>query len=237
MLMALGGLFREGLVEWLSFATYQAASGAGAAHMRELLIQMGQIGRAVEPRLAKEAVSILELDRTFSRTLGGDDFETSRFGVPCAGNLIPWIDSAMPDGRSREEWKGGAETSKILGLSKELPLDGTCVRIGSMRSHCQASTVKLTHDVPLPEIEAIIGEANEWVGIVPNDREETIAGLNPVATSGTHDILVGRLRKMSMGGRYLSAFSCGDQLLWGAAEPLLRMVGILVARRHSSSSV
>ena len=239
MLMALGGLFREGLVEWLSFATYQAASGAGAAHMRELLVQMGQIADAVAPGLGGgAAASILEADRAFLRTVRGEDFETARFGAPCAGNLIPWIDTAMPDGRSREEWKAGTEAAKILGSpDKELPLDGTCVRVGSMRSHCQASTVKLTRDVPLAEIESVIGGAHEWVKIVANEPGASVAGLHPVAASGTPDVLVGRLRKMSMGPRYLNAFSCGDQLIWGAAEPLLRMVGLLVGRPLSRQRI
>ena len=228
MLMALGGLFREGLVEWLSFATYQAASGAGAAHMRELLVQMGQIGEAVEPALAGQADSILAVDRIVSETLRGGRFETSRFGTACAGNLIAWIDEAMPDGRTREEWKGQVETAKILDLARPVPIDGTCVRVGSMRSHCQSSTVKLSRDVSLGGIEALIQGANEWVEVVANDGEQSVARLHPAATSGTSTVLVGRLRKMAMGSRYLNAFSCGDQLIWGAAEPLLRMLGMLL---------
>lgn len=228
MLMALGGLFRAGLVEWVSFATYQAASGAGAAHMRELLAQMTQIGEAVGPALENTAASILELDRLFLETVRGSDFENERFGVPCAGNLVPWIGAASAGGRSQEEQKSGTEAAKILDLDQPLPIDGNCVRVGTMRSHCQSSTIKLAKDVSLAGIEEILREANPWVRIVPNDPEETIARLHPVAVSGTPDILVGRLRKMAMGSRYASAFSCGDQLIWGAAEPLVRVLKLVL---------
>ncbi|ROR32839.1 aspartate-semialdehyde dehydrogenase [Inmirania thermothiophila] len=231
MLMAVGGLFRAGLVEWVSSMTYQAASGAGAQNMRELLAQMGRLREAAGDALDDPARGILEIDRAVTEALRAADFPTAHFGVPLAGSLIPWIDVPMPDGRSREEWKGAVETNKILGREDNpIPVDGICVRIGAMRCHSQALTIKLTRDVPLDELEAIIAEANAWVRVVPNERERTVRELTPAAVTGTLDIPVGRLRKLAMGPQYLGAFTVGDQLLWGAAEPLRRMLGILLER-------
>ena len=228
MLMALGGLFREGLVEWMSAMTYQAASGAGAKNMRELLAQMGALHRAAEPLLNDPASAILDIDRQVAGAMRGADFPTANFGVPLAGSLIAWIDRQIENGQSREEWKGQAETNKILGrIETPVPIDGLCVRVGAMRSHSQALTIRLTRDVPLDEIEGLLSNANEWVKVVPNDRELTIRELSPAAVTGTLTVPVGRLRKMNMGPRYLSAFTVGDQLLWGAAEPLRRMLLIL----------
>jgi aspartate-semialdehyde dehydrogenase len=229
MLMALGGLFREGLVEWMTAMTYQAASGAGAQNMRELLAQMGSAHDAVKPMLDDPASAILEIDRQVADTLRGEAFPTDNFGVPLAGSLIPWIDKQMENGQSREEWKGSVETNKILGReANPIPIDGICVRIGAMRSHSQALTIKLTKDVPVDEIEEILASANDWVEVVPNDRDRTIQELTPATVTGTLGVPVGRLRKLAMGGEYLSAFTVGDQLLWGAAEPLRRMLRILV---------
>jgi aspartate-semialdehyde dehydrogenase len=228
MLMALGGLFREGLVEWMSAMTYQAASGAGAQNMRELLAQMGSAHRAVKPLLDDPASAILEIDRQVADTLRSDLFPTENFGVPLAGSLIPWIDKQMENGQSREEWKGSVETNKILGReANPIPIDGICVRIGAMRSHSQALTIKLSKDVPVDEIEEILATANDWVKVIPNDRDRTIKELTPATVTGTLGVPVGRLRKLAMGGEYLSAFTVGDQLLWGAAEPLRRMLRIL----------
>ena len=234
MLMGLGGLFRHDLVDWMSAMTYQAASGGGAQHMRELLTQFGTINGAVKNLLDDPASAILEIDRTVLATQHGMTPEqTSRFGVPLAGNLIPWIDSDLGNGMSREEWKAGAETNKILGRgaafgSKETPVDGLCVRVGAMRCHSQALTIKLKKDVPLDEINDIIAANNEWVKVVPNERAASMKDLSPAAVTGSLTIPVGRLRKMSMGGEYLSAFTVGDQLLWGAAEPLRRMLRIVL---------
>jgi aspartate-semialdehyde dehydrogenase len=228
MLMALGGLFREGLVEWMSAMTYQAASGAGAQNMRELLAQMGSAHGAVKPLLDDPASAILEIDQQVADTLRGDAFPTENFGVPLAGSLIPWIDKQMENGQSREEWKGSVETNKILGREENpIPIDGICVRIGAMRSHSQALTIKLSKDVPVDEIEEILATANDWVKVIPNDRDRTIKELTPATVTGTLGVPVGRLRKLAMGGEYLSAFTVGDQLLWGAAEPLRRMLRIL----------
>ncbi|TXF12785.1 aspartate-semialdehyde dehydrogenase [Pelomicrobium methylotrophicum] len=228
MLMAMGGLFQNGLVEWLTAMTYQAASGAGAQNMRELLQQMDAIAEAAKPLLADPASAILEIDRVVAHTLRRPDFPTEHFQVPLAGSLIPWIDREMGNGQSREEWKGQAETNKILGREdRPVPVDGVCVRIGAMRCHSQALTVKLKKDVPLDEIEEMIGAANDWVKVVPNRREDSMRELTPAAVTGTLNIPVGRLRKLNMGGEYLGAFTCGDQLLWGAAEPLRRMLHIL----------
>ncbi|PZP63947.1 MAG: aspartate-semialdehyde dehydrogenase, partial [Azospira oryzae] len=228
MLMAMGGLFQNGLVEWLTAMTYQAASGAGAQNMRELLQQMDAIAEAAKPLLADPASAILEIDRVVAHTLRRPDFPTEHFQVPLAGSLIPWIDREMGNGQSREEWKGQAETNKILGREdRPVPVDGVCVRIGAMRCHSQALTVKLKKDVPLDEIEEMIGAANDWVKVVPNRREDSMRELTPAAVTGTLSIPVGRLRKLNMGGEYLGAFTCGDQLLWGAAEPLRRMLHIL----------
>ncbi len=229
MLMAMGGLFRAGLVEWISAMTYQAASGAGAQNMRELIAQMGAINASVGGLLADPASAILDIDRGVAQAMRGEDFPASNFGVPLAGSLIPWIDKEMDNGQSREEWKGQAETNKILGRDGDpIAIDGVCVRIGAMRCHSQALTVKLTRDVPLDEIEQLIGTANDWVKVVPNRREASIRDLTPTAVTGTLSVPVGRLRKLNMGPAYLGAFTVGDQLLWGAAEPLRRMVRILL---------
>ena len=229
MLMALGGLFKAGLVEWMTSMTYQAASGAGAQNMRELLAQMGETHRVVKNLLDDPASAILDIDREVAGILRDEGFPTANFGVPLAGSLIPWIDKDLGNGQSREEWKGQAETNKILGRTAEpIPVDGLCVRIGAMRCHSQAFTIKLTSDVPLDEINAILAGHNDWVKVVPNQREITLAELTPTAVTGTLSVPVGRLRKLRMGPEYLSAFTVGDQLLWGAAEPLRRMLGILL---------
>jgi aspartate-semialdehyde dehydrogenase len=229
MLMALGGLFRAGLVEWATSMTYQAASGAGAQNMRELLAQMGSLHAAAAPLLADPASAILDIDRDVTAALRADALPRQHFGHPLAGSLLPWIDKDLGNGTSREEWKGGAEGNKILGRSHEpVPIDGLCVRIGAMRSHSQALTIKLTRDLPLGEVESLIAGANDWVEVVPNEREASLARLTPAAVTGTLAVPVGRLRKLSMGGEYLSAFTVGDQLLWGAAEPLRRMLRILL---------
>ncbi len=228
MLMALGGLFREGLVEWLTAMTYQAASGAGAKNMRELLNQMGAAQAAVRSLLDDPSSAILDIDRQVSLAMRSDTFPTAQFGVPLAGSLIPWIDRQMENGQSREEWKGGVETNKILARDHNpVPIDGICVRIGAMRCHSQALTIKLARDVPMDEVVSILASANDWVRVLPNEREQTISELSPAVVNGTLEIPVGRLRKMHMGGEYLSAFTVGDQLLWGAAEPLRRMLRIL----------
>ncbi|OMH38705.1 aspartate-semialdehyde dehydrogenase [Motiliproteus sp. MSK22-1] len=228
MLMGLGGLFQAGAVEWLTSMTYQAASGGGAKHMRELVRQMGQINASVSNQLDNPASAILDIDRDVAAAMRGDGFDTAQFGVPLAGSLIPWIDTQLDNGQSREEWKGQAETNKILGLSENpVPVDGTCVRIGSMRCHSQAFTIKLNKNIPVDEIEGMLAEHNDWVKVVPNDRELTMRDLTPAAVTGTLTVPVGRLRKLNMGPEYLNAFSVGDQLLWGAAEPLRRMLNIL----------
>jgi aspartate-semialdehyde dehydrogenase len=229
MLMALGGLFERGLVEWMTAMTYQAASGAGAQNMRELLKQMGRAHQVVKPLLDDPASAILDIDKQVAETLRSRDYPTELFGVPLAGSLIPWIDKDLGNGQSREEWKGQAETNKILGrTSHPIPVDGLCVRIGAMRCHSQAFTIKLTQDVPLDEINAMLAGANDWVKVVPNQRDASMHDLTPAAVTGTLIVPVGRLRKLSMGGQYLSAFTVGDQLLWGAAEPLRRMLRILL---------
>jgi aspartate-semialdehyde dehydrogenase len=234
MLMGLGGLFEQGLVEWMTSMTYQAASGGGAQHMRELLTQFGTINSAIKPLLDNPASAILEIDRTVLATQHGlSADETKQFGVPLAGNLIPWIDKDLGNGQSKEEWKAGAETNKILGRGEgfgtsAIPVDGLCVRIGAMRCHSQALTIKMTKDVPLDEINDIIASHNQWVKVVPNTREASMRDLSPAAVTGSLTIPVGRLRKMSMGPEYLSAFTVGDQLLWGAAEPLRRMLRIVL---------
>jgi aspartate-semialdehyde dehydrogenase len=234
MLMGLGGLFQHGLVDWMTSMTYQAASGGGAQHMRELLTQFGTINGAVRNLLDDPASAILEIDRTVLATQHGLSAEaTKQFGVPLAGNLIPWIDKDLGNGQSREEWKAGAETNKILGrgegfAAKAIPVDGLCVRIGAMRCHSQALTIKLNKDVPLDEVNDIIASHNQWVKVVPNTREASMRDLSPAAVTGSLAIPVGRLRKMSMGPEYLSAFTVGDQLLWGAAEPLRRMLRIVL---------
>jgi aspartate-semialdehyde dehydrogenase len=229
MLMALNGLFMANLVEWATSMTYQAASGAGAQNMRELLKQMGSANQSVSSLLADPASAILDIDRTVAATLRDDAFPTSHFGAPLAGSLIPWIDKDLGNGQSKEEWKGGAETNKILGLeANPIVIDGLCVRIGAMRCHSQALTIKLKKDVPLDEINDMLAKANQWAQVIPNERDITVKSLTPAAVTGTLNTPVGRLRKMGMGGEYLSAFTVGDQLLWGAAEPLRRMLNILV---------
>jgi len=229
MLMAVGGLLKDNLVDWMSAMTYQAASGAGAKNMRELLLQMGEAHRVAEDLLDDPASGILDIDRKVAGSLRDEDFPTANFGVPLAGSLIPWIDRDLGNGQSREEWKAQAETNKIMGISShEVPVDGICVRVGSMRCHSQAMTIKLNKEIPLDEIEDIIAESNSWVSVIPNERECTLKELTPAAVTGTLSIPVGRLRKLTMGKDYLSAFTVGDQLLWGAAEPLRRMLRILV---------
>ncbi len=231
MLMGLGGLFNADLVEWATSMTYQAASGAGAKNMRELLSQMGVLRDGVADLLADSSTAILDIDRNVTQSLRADEFPTENFGVPLAGSLIPWIDVALDNGQSKEEWKAVSETNKILGHSDNpVPIDGTCVRIGAMRCHSQALTIKLRKDVPVDEIEQILDEANSWSKVVPNDRELTVQELSPARVTGTLSIPVGRLRKMNLGNEYLNAFTVGDQLLWGAAEPLRRMLRILIAR-------
>ncbi|GAB1232479.1 aspartate-semialdehyde dehydrogenase [Ferrigenium sp. UT4] len=228
LLMGLGGLFHAGLVEWVSSMTYQAASGAGAQNMRELLVQMGVAYASVADLLDDPKSPILEIDRRLSEKLRSSEMPTAHFGAPLAGSLIPWIDKQLDNGQSKEEWKGCAEVNKILGTAQVIPVDGLCVRIGAMRCHSLALTLKLKRDLPLTEIEALIKGANPWVKFVPNQREWTVRELNPVAVAGKLDIAVGRVRKMEMGAEYVSAFVCGDQLLWGAAEPLRRMLRILL---------
>ncbi|MET0186514.1 MAG: aspartate-semialdehyde dehydrogenase [Achromobacter sp.] len=234
MLMGLAGLFNNDLVDWMTSMTYQAASGGGAQHMRELLTQFGQLNDAVRPLLDDPASAILEIDRGVLEMQKNPALPQEHFGVPLGGSLIPWIDKDLGNGVSREEWKAGAETNKILGRgpafgTAETPVDGLCVRIGAMRCHSQALTIKLKRDVPLDEIEALIAEGTDWAKVIPNTKEASMAGLTPVAVTGTLDIPVGRLRKMSMGGEYLSAFTVGDQLMWGAAEPLRRMLRIALS--------
>jgi aspartate-semialdehyde dehydrogenase len=231
MLMGLGGLFERGLVEWMSAMTYQAASGAGANNMRELLKQMGEVHRAASDLLDDPASAILAIDREVAEALRNERFPKEHFGVPLAGSLIPWIDKQLPHGQSKEEWKGQAETNKILGREgNPVPVDGICVRIGAMRCHSQALTIKLNKDVPLDEIRDVIAGHNQWVKVVPNERDRSIRELTPAAVTGCLTVPVGRLRKMNMGPQYLAAFTCGDQLLWGAAEPLRRMLRILVEK-------
>ena len=228
MLMAMGGLFRAGLVEWISSMTYQAASGAGAPNMRELLSQMGVLEGSVAELLNDPGSAILDIDQKVTEMLRGDQLPTREFGYPLAGSLLPWIDREVEDGQSREEWKGYAETNKILGNKQPIPIDGICVRVGAMRCHSQALTIRLNKDLPIAEIEALIDNDNEWVKLIPNNKSDSLAGLTPTAVSGTLSIPVGRVRKMKMGPQYVSAFTCGDQLLWGAAEPLRRMLRILM---------
>ncbi|WP_111656802.1 aspartate-semialdehyde dehydrogenase [Isoalcanivorax indicus] len=228
MLMALGGLFNAGLVAWASAQTYQAASGAGAQNMRELIAQMGKINADVSGLLADPKSAILDIDRQVAETMRGH-LPVEHFGHPLAGSLLPWIDKQLENGQSKEEWKAQVETNKILGRSgNPIPLDGTCVRIGAMRCHSQALTIKLTRDVPMDEINSMLAEANDWVKVVPNEREATLRDLTPTAVTGTLTVPVGRLRKLNMGPEYLNAFTVGDQLLWGAAEPLRRMLRILL---------
>ncbi len=229
MLMALGGLFENDVVEWLTSMTYQAASGAGAKNMTELVAQMRAIGDAAAPILDDPASAILDLDKKVTDTLRSDTFPTANWGVPLGASLIPWIDRAMENGQTREEWKGFVETNKILGRSDlPVPIDGQCVRIGSMRCHSQAFTIKLKKEVPLAEIEAMLASNNDWVKVIPNTKDQTITELTPAAVTGTLTVPVGRIRKMTLGQDYLTAFSVGDQLLWGAAEPLRRILNIIL---------
>lgn len=233
MLMAIGELFRRDWVEWVSAMTYQAASGAGANNMRELIAGMGALHQSVADNLADPASAILQIDKTIAQTQRSDTFPTQYFGAPLAGSLIPYIDSQLDNGQSREEWKGQAETNKILGKTDEnlVNIDGICVRIGAMRCHSQALTIKLKQDIPLSQIEqALIESKNPWLDVVPNDKAQSMQRLTPVAVTGTLNVAVGRLRKMNMGGEYLTAFTVGDQLLWGAAEPLRRMLAIIQGR-------
>ncbi len=231
MLMAIGGLYAKGWVQWVNSSTYQAASGAGAANMRELLNQMRALGAAAGAELDEPRSSILSIDSKISTALTSADFPKSEFGAPLAGSLIPWIDAAVANGQTKEEWKGHAESNKILGNDPQIPVDGVCVRIGAMRCHSQALTIKLTHDVPLDDIVQAIASHNDWVRVVANDKPATLEQLSPATVSGTLNIPIGRLRKMTLGPDYLSAFTVGDQLLWGAAEPLRRMLRILLERR------
>ncbi len=243
MLMAIDGLLKADLVEWVSAMTYQAASGAGAQNMRELLQQMGEVHFAAKSLLADPASAILDVDREVAGILRDENFPTEHFGVPLAGSLLPWIDTDLGNGQSREEWKGHAETNKILGRPgspfmgpesnnlRPVVVDGLCVRVGAMRCHSQALTMKLKRDLALEEIESILAKGNAWVKVVPNRRDETLKQLTPVAVTGTLDVPIGRVRKLRMGAEYLSAFTVGDQLLWGAAEPLRRMLGILLKAR------
>ncbi|HQJ08623.1 MAG TPA: aspartate-semialdehyde dehydrogenase [Deltaproteobacteria bacterium] len=228
MLMALGGLFSEGLVEWMTSMTYQAASGAGAKNMRELIEQMAYIGKASKRLLDNPASAALDLDKKVIGAMRNSSFPTDNFGFPLAGNVLPWIDSAMENGQSREEWKGIAETNKILGTKKPIPVDGICVRVGAMRCHSQALTIKLKKDLPVDELASIIARANDWVRVIPNTKEETLKNLTPAAVTGGLEVPVGRIRKLNLGPKYLTCFTVGDQLLWGAAEPIRRIFRIVL---------
>jgi aspartate-semialdehyde dehydrogenase len=228
MLMAVHGLYQRGLVEWVSSMTYQAASGAGAKNMRELLQQLAFVTGRLGGRIDDEAEGALELDRAASAALGDGALPRAEFGEALALNLLPWIDKPVEGGATREEWKGHAESNKILGNDPAIPVDGVCVRVGAMRCHSQGLTIKLTKDVPTDEIEDMLRQQNAWTRVVPNERAATLAGLTPKAVSGTLDVAIGRLKKLRMGPTYLGAFTVGDQLLWGAAEPLRRMLRILI---------
>lgn len=229
MMLALGGLFEKGHIEWMSSMTYQAASGGGARHMKELLTQMGILQQSVAAELTDPASAILDIDRKVTAQMRAADMPTDQFGVPLAGSLIPWIDSQLDNGQSREEWKAQAETNKILGnTGAPIPVDGLCVRIGAMRSHSQAFTIKLKQDIPVADIEGLLAQHNDWVSVVPNDKQLSMEKLTPTAVTGTLGVPVGRIRKLNMGPEYISAFTVGDQLLWGAAEPLRRMLRILL---------
>jgi aspartate-semialdehyde dehydrogenase len=229
MLMAMAGLFQRGLIEWMTCMTYQAASGAGAQNMRELVEQMGVVHGAARALLENPASAILEIDKVVADTLNSERMPKQAFSLPLAGSLLPWIDKDLGNGQSREEWKGMAETNKILATAQPIPVDGICVRVGAMRCHSQALTIKLKRDIPLGEIEAMLGSAHDWVKVIPSRRESSLKELTPAAVTGTLNVPVGRLRKLAMGGEYLAAFTVGDQLLWGAAEPLRRMLRILLA--------
>ncbi|HMA68003.1 MAG TPA: aspartate-semialdehyde dehydrogenase [Desulfosalsimonadaceae bacterium] len=227
MLMAIGGLFQQNLVEWLTSMTYQAASGAGAKNMRELVKQMAAIGTATEDMLADPASAIQDIDRRVIDTMRESSFPVDNFSVPLAGSAIPWIDAEMENGQSKEEWKGFAETNKILNRTEPVPIDGICVRIGAMRCHCQALTIKLAREVPIRDVESIIGASNDWVRVVANTKEETISKLTPAAVTGELTVPVGRIRNLNTGPGYITLYTVGDQLLWGAAEPVRRMLNIL----------
>jgi len=233
MLMAIDGLLKSDLVDWVSAMTYQAASGAGAQNMRELLQQMGEVHFAAKGLLDDPASAILDIDREVAGILRDEAFPTEHFGVPLVGSLLPWIDTDLGNGQSREEWKGHVEANKILGRApaSEVEVDGLCVRVGAMRCHSQALTIKMKRDLPMAEIESLLAKGNDWVRVIPNRRDETLKHLTPVAVTGTLEVPIGRLRKLRMGGEYVSAFTVGDQLLWGAAEPLRRMLGILLHAR------
>jgi aspartate-semialdehyde dehydrogenase len=233
LVMETQGLFEAGLVEWVSTMTYQAASGAGAQQMRELIAQMDFIAKRCRTQLDDPAATALEIDALVTDALRSEGLPRDSLGVPLAGSLIPWIDKAVAGGQTLEEWKSHAEGNKILGNDPAIPIDGQCVRVGAMRSHAHGLTVKLKKDVPLPEVARLLAGANDWVRVIDNDREATLRGLTPAAVTGTLEIAVGRLRKLQMGPEYLGAFAVGDQLLWGAAEPLRRMLGIL--REHRAA--
>ena len=229
MLMAMGGLFDAGLVEWVSPMTYQAASGAGARNMKELIMQMGAIHGEVADMVGDPAAAILEIDKKVAEFIRSDDYPLDAWPVPLAGNLIPWIDVALASGQSKEEWKAQVEANKIMGRSdRQIPIDGLCIRVGAMRCHSQALTIKMTKDVPLDDIHGLLAAHNNWVKVVPNDRDITMRELTPAAVTGTLTVPIGRMRKLNMGPQYLTAFTVGDQLLWGAAEPLRRMLRILL---------
>ncbi|MGO2563832.1 MAG: aspartate-semialdehyde dehydrogenase [Pseudoalteromonas nigrifaciens] len=229
MLLALGGLFEQDLIEWVSPMTYQAASGAGARNMKELIAQMGAIHQSVAEQLANPSAAILEIDKIVSEKMASNQLPQDQFGVPLAGSLIPWIDVPMPSGQSKEEWKAQVEANKILGSAKQpIPIDGLCVRIGAMRCHSQAMTIKLREDISVAKIEQVLESHNEWVKVIPNERDISTTDLTPVKVTGTLNIPIGRIRKLAMGPKYISAFTVGDQLLWGAAEPLRRMLRIIV---------
>ncbi|WP_127716180.1 aspartate-semialdehyde dehydrogenase [Halobacteriovorax sp. HLS] len=230
MMMALGGLFENDAIEWLTSMTYQAASGGGARHMKELLTQMNTLGQTFTGMDQDQASDILEVDRIITETMNSKSMDTTCFSAPLGGSLIPWIDSPVDLGQTKEEWKGVSETNKILGRNQDnlIPVDGTCVRVGTMRCHSQAFTIKLKKDLSIEEIEKMISSHNDWVKVIPNNPEATRTALTPAAVSGNLEIPIGRLRKMNLGDRYLNAFTCGDQLLWGAAEPVRRMLNILV---------
>ena len=231
MLMAMHGLFKADHIEWITAMTYQAASGAGAQNMRELVMQMGRLHGVAKDLLEDPASSILDIDRAVAEAQGATNFPTENFGVPLAGSLIPWIDKDLGDGRSKEEWKAQAEGNKILGReSNPIPIDGICVRVGAMRCHSQALTIKLRRDLPIEEVENVLASSNPWVKVIPNRKDESMRALTPASVTGTLNVPVGRLRKLPMGGEYLTAFTVGDQLLWGAAEPLRRMLRILLER-------
>lgn len=230
MLMALNGLFANELVEWVSSMTYQSASGAGAKNMRELLQGMGAIADEVKAELDNPASAILEIDKKVAEFLRSDAFPKAHFGAPLAASLIPWIDADLGNGQSKEEWKGSVETNKILQTKQNIAIDGLCVRVGAMRCHSQALTIKLKENLSVSEIEKILANANEWVEVVPNQKAQTIEALSPAAVTGKLTVPVGRIRKLAMGEQYISAFTVGDQLLWGAAEPLRRMLNILLGR-------